>query len=94
MNHEMKRQAALRDAITEEIRHLLDANLPLAEQAAAEADRNGDSPVKCSLSIAVSFPAGAPRPEVSVKIKYGKPITDESTITVDPDQLKLPLEES
>jgi hypothetical protein len=93
MNPQCKRHAALRDAITEEVRHLLDAHIDTAEERAAEADTDGDKPVVATIRLSVEWPAGATAPKVRTRIAYGSPVSDETETTVDPDQGKLPLEE-
>jgi hypothetical protein len=91
MKPQSKRHAALRDAITEEVRHLLNAHIDTAEKRAAEADTAGDKPVMAKIRLSVEWPAGAQSPEVTTKIAYGLPTKGESKTTVDPDQQKLDL---
>jgi hypothetical protein len=63
------------------------------ELAAAEAagDTDDDKPVVAKLSLAISWPAGEPIPEVTVKSSYSVKRTNEATALADGDQGKLPF---
>jgi hypothetical protein len=62
------------------------------EAAAAEAAGDtDDKPVVAKLSLAISWPAGEPIPEVTVKSSYSVKRTNEATALADGDQGKLPF---
>lgn len=85
-------------------RHIIDAILALTreaianqiedvENAAAESagDNDDGKPVVAKLAIAVSWSAGEPIPEVTVKSSYSVKRSVEATGLADGDQGKLPL---
>ncbi len=87
-----RRKTALVEAATSMFRDLLDTHLAKIEQAAADTTNESDEPVKAKVAFGVSWPAGAQRPDVTVKLSYGVRISEEADRLVDPDQQLLPFE--
>ena len=91
-----RRKTALVEAATSMIRDLLDTHLAKIEQAAADTTSSTESeePIKAKVAFSVTWPAGAQRPDVTVKLSYGVRISEEADRLVDPDQQLLPFEKN
>jgi hypothetical protein len=90
-----RRKTALVEAATSMIRELLDTHLSRVEQAAADttSSTESDEPVKAKVAFSVTWPTGAQRPDVTVKLSYGIRISEEADRVVDPDQQLLAFEQ-
>ena len=87
-----RRQAALVEAATSMIRQRLDTHFAKIEQAAADTTNDSEEPIKAKVAFGITWPAGASKPNVKVKIRYGTITTEEADVDVDPDQMSLGLE--
>lgn len=91
-----RRNAAMRDALAEITAELLTPDvIAQIEDAAAESDSGeSDKPITAKVSIAFSWKAGSPVPEIEGKSSFTTKHVGLADRVVDPDQAVLKFEEA
>jgi hypothetical protein len=96
MTHDkQKRYDHMLEAISQLTREALAAQIEAVESAAADAagDEEDEKPVVAKIGLAISWAAGEPVPEITVKASYSIRRSCEVSGLADGDQSKLPFGE-
>lgn len=90
MNAEQKKKFAR--FLSDDCENLLIENLESVEIASAEADRDGDKPVKAKVSVKFEWEAGNPSPSVKTVLSYTTSHKDETERTFNSEQAEIEFE--